>query len=307
MNAVNIKVILDSSNGTVILKDGITPVNVEIIHVDKDFQDYEDLKAYASDLQADPEYDSVDFTTADFTEKPYIPAPKEPEVQVGMVGRIKDNSNSKPRLRGKEVLVVSVNGGCASCKIGDQTWSVYKSQLEDLHFPDKRSCRTYRIICNNFADLWPKVTVPNAWQYLIEEAAVDAVKECAEIAAKEFGDEMANAELAPGEKYAVVMDGKCASVVKTSEECPDDQPDPIEVYTYHPLDQRFPDGDRVRPYWEYRGFQIKTNAQGNRFKIYHPAYHESIAPVRNHLDTALLWIDRWMLEHEDNKEKGGKE
>lgn len=63
---MQVKVIIRDGIVTEVLADA--PVEVEVIDIDKDYEDYENLLTYESDLHEDTSLKSVDFTVAHFEE-----------------------------------------------------------------------------------------------------------------------------------------------------------------------------------------------------------------------------------------------
>ena len=66
---LDIKVIIDNGITEAVLKNQQIPVNVEIVDINDDYEDYEQLNAYRNQLYADNEYHISDHTTAHFTEE----------------------------------------------------------------------------------------------------------------------------------------------------------------------------------------------------------------------------------------------
>lgn len=63
---MNVKVIIHGGIVTCVLTDGDN-VNVEIIDIDKDYDDYDALLNYEQELAHDDRLHDVSFTTANFT------------------------------------------------------------------------------------------------------------------------------------------------------------------------------------------------------------------------------------------------
>lgn len=63
---MQIKVIINDGIATEVLADG--PVEVEIVSIDKDYEDYEELLKYDEELHRDENLKNVDFTVAHFGE-----------------------------------------------------------------------------------------------------------------------------------------------------------------------------------------------------------------------------------------------
>lgn len=63
---MTIKVIIHEGVVLDVLTDG--EVDVEVIDIDKDYEDYEDLIQYEEELKKDPDLHSQDFTVARFSE-----------------------------------------------------------------------------------------------------------------------------------------------------------------------------------------------------------------------------------------------
>lgn len=65
--AMKVKVIIWEGIVTGVLADG--DVDVEIIDVDPDYEDYKELKIYEEELHSDPALKEQDFTVAHFGEE----------------------------------------------------------------------------------------------------------------------------------------------------------------------------------------------------------------------------------------------
>lgn len=66
---MRIKVIIIDGIATEVLTDG--PVDLEVVNIDKDYEDYEDydkLRDYEAELHKDETLKSIDFTVAHFGE-----------------------------------------------------------------------------------------------------------------------------------------------------------------------------------------------------------------------------------------------
>ena len=62
--AVKVKIIIEEGIATGVLADG--DVEVEIIDIDPDYEDYEALKSYEKEIRNDPSLKDREFTVAHF-------------------------------------------------------------------------------------------------------------------------------------------------------------------------------------------------------------------------------------------------
>lgn len=67
---IDIKVIIDHGIVEEVLKNGNSDVQVEVLDLDVDYEDYEKLAAYRKELYADKSFISCDYTVARFDEEP---------------------------------------------------------------------------------------------------------------------------------------------------------------------------------------------------------------------------------------------
>lgn len=65
---MEIKVIIHDGIVVDVLSDA-KGLNIEILDIDKDYEDYEKLQDYESELYADPDLKSVDYSVAHFEEE----------------------------------------------------------------------------------------------------------------------------------------------------------------------------------------------------------------------------------------------
>jgi hypothetical protein len=61
---MRVKVIINDGIATEVLSDG--SVELEVVDIDSDYEDYDELRAYEKELHKDESLKSVDFTVAHF-------------------------------------------------------------------------------------------------------------------------------------------------------------------------------------------------------------------------------------------------
>lgn len=64
---MRVKVIIIDGIATEVLTDG--PVDLEVVNIDKDYEDYDELLDYEAALHKDETLKSIDFTVAHFGEE----------------------------------------------------------------------------------------------------------------------------------------------------------------------------------------------------------------------------------------------
>lgn len=64
---MRVKVIINNGIATEVLADG--PVELEVVDIDDDYEDYDKLLEYKKELHKDESLKSVDFTVAHFEEE----------------------------------------------------------------------------------------------------------------------------------------------------------------------------------------------------------------------------------------------
>ena len=64
---MKVKVIINDGITTEVLADG--PVELEVVDIDSDYEDYDKLREYEEELHKDEGLKSVDFTVAHFEEE----------------------------------------------------------------------------------------------------------------------------------------------------------------------------------------------------------------------------------------------
>lgn len=67
MSEIRVKVIINDGIAVGVLADG--DVDVEIVDVDQDYEDYEALKKYVEELHGDPTLKEQEYTVAHFEER----------------------------------------------------------------------------------------------------------------------------------------------------------------------------------------------------------------------------------------------
>lgn len=81
-NPLQVKVIMDSGLVEGVLKDQDTPIEVEVVAVDKDYEDYDQLQAYRDSLYENNSFRKCDFSVANFEdeehETPAMQFPPDP-------------------------------------------------------------------------------------------------------------------------------------------------------------------------------------------------------------------------------------
>lgn len=64
---MRVKIIINDGIATEVLADG--PVELEVVDIDSDYEDYDKLQEYEEELHKDESLKSVDFTVAHFEEE----------------------------------------------------------------------------------------------------------------------------------------------------------------------------------------------------------------------------------------------
>lgn len=77
---LDIKVIMDRGILESVLKDQHVPVHVEVVHVDPDYEDYEQLEAYKNELYKDPAFFECDYSSCHFEPDHEISDPEHENV-----------------------------------------------------------------------------------------------------------------------------------------------------------------------------------------------------------------------------------
>ncbi len=79
---IDVKVIIDNGVVECTLQNSTYPVNVEIIDIDKDYEDYAELDAYRTKLYKDASYTECEYTTANFEKEPLLDNSHAPDITI---------------------------------------------------------------------------------------------------------------------------------------------------------------------------------------------------------------------------------
>lgn len=107
---MKIKVVLDEGIVHDVLKDENEPVQVEVIDVNKDYEDYEELEDYKASIYADPSYKRCDYTVAHFEKGDYelSTPPLTPDLTLREKASLEDLIDSA-ESRKKEASSINLN------------------------------------------------------------------------------------------------------------------------------------------------------------------------------------------------------